>query len=193
MATSINILCYKSKTLANGAHPLMIRVCKDGKKKYHSLGLAILPEHWDFEKNKPKRNCPKISILSKQGNEESIEMDFAQSILKGLEQGKRDEKAILTKGHTFKNSHGDINTSMLNQVIKIVVTEHIPSGNILSLMKIPKEERFHDKENKTHRFRRTERRCRKIDIHDPGGQLPPLCKGADRRGGRCRLSPMKCE
>lgn len=58
MNTGINILCYKSKTLANGAHPLMIRICKDGKKKYITLGVSVLPQFWDFEKNKPKRNCP---------------------------------------------------------------------------------------------------------------------------------------
>ncbi|MCD8173170.1 MAG: site-specific integrase [Alistipes sp.] len=58
MATGVNILCYKSKTLANGEHPLMIRICKDGKKKYISLGVSVLPQFWDFEKNKPKRNCP---------------------------------------------------------------------------------------------------------------------------------------
>jgi integrase len=41
----------------------MIRVCKDGKKKYLSIGISILPQFWDFEKNKPKRNCPnKVQI-----------------------------------------------------------------------------------------------------------------------------------
>ena len=29
----LNILCYKSKTLSHGEYPLMIRVCKDGKKE----------------------------------------------------------------------------------------------------------------------------------------------------------------
>lgn len=58
MNAGINVLCYKSKTLANGSHPLMIRVCKDGKKKYVSLGISILPHFWDFDKNRPKRNCP---------------------------------------------------------------------------------------------------------------------------------------
>ena len=33
MATTVNVLCYKSKTLSNGEHPLMIRICKDGKKE----------------------------------------------------------------------------------------------------------------------------------------------------------------
>lgn len=66
MATTINVLCYKSKTLSNGEHPLMIRICKDGKKKYISLGVSVKAEHWNFEKNVPKANCPNkehISIL----------------------------------------------------------------------------------------------------------------------------------
>ena len=58
MATTVNVLCYKSKTLSNGEHPLMIRICKDGKKKYVSLGVSVRAEHWNFEKNVPKSNCP---------------------------------------------------------------------------------------------------------------------------------------
>ncbi len=58
MKATVNVLCYKSKTLSNGEHPLMIRVCKDGKKKYVSLGISVNPQFWDFEKGKPKRNCP---------------------------------------------------------------------------------------------------------------------------------------
>ncbi|MEI3553499.1 MAG: Arm DNA-binding domain-containing protein [Alistipes senegalensis] len=55
MDTGVNILCYKSKTLANGAHPLMIRVCKDGKKKYVSLGVSVLPQFWDLRRTSRKR------------------------------------------------------------------------------------------------------------------------------------------
>ena len=41
MATTVNVLCYKSKTLGNGEHPLMICVCMDGKRKYKSLGVSF--------------------------------------------------------------------------------------------------------------------------------------------------------
>jgi hypothetical protein len=41
MPATVNVLCYKSKTLANGEHPLMIRVCKDGKKK--CVSKATIP------------------------------------------------------------------------------------------------------------------------------------------------------
>jgi hypothetical protein len=32
MTETVKAVCYKSKTLSNGEHPLMIRICKDGKK-----------------------------------------------------------------------------------------------------------------------------------------------------------------
>ena len=71
MNATVNVLCYKSKILSNGEHPLMIRVCKDSKKKYQSIGISVKPEYWDFEKNKPKRNCP---------NKEQIERIIAEKI-----------------------------------------------------------------------------------------------------------------
>ncbi|WP_455626555.1 Arm DNA-binding domain-containing protein [Parabacteroides sp.] len=43
----------------------MIRVCKDGKKKYQSLGISVDPAHWDFKKNKPKVNCPNKEHINK--------------------------------------------------------------------------------------------------------------------------------
>ncbi len=32
MSGTIKVLCYKSKTLSNGEHPLMLCVCKDNKR-----------------------------------------------------------------------------------------------------------------------------------------------------------------
>jgi len=41
MNATVNIICYKQKTLKNGEHPLMIRVCKNRKVKYKSLGISV--------------------------------------------------------------------------------------------------------------------------------------------------------
>lgn len=44
----------------------MIRICKDGKKKYVGLGISVSPRHWDFQKQHPRSNCPnyeEIKIL----------------------------------------------------------------------------------------------------------------------------------
>mgnify|MGYP001219959676 CR=1 FL=1 len=57
MNASVSVVCYKSKVLSNGKSPLMLRVTKDRKPKYVSLGIAIFPKYWDFEKNKPTPRC----------------------------------------------------------------------------------------------------------------------------------------
>lgn len=58
MDATVKVLCYKSKTLANGEHPLMVCICKDRKRKYQSIGFSIHPTHWDFKKNEPNELCP---------------------------------------------------------------------------------------------------------------------------------------
>ncbi|OJU46538.1 MAG: integrase [Bacteroidales bacterium 45-6] len=69
MNASVSIICYKQKTLSNGENPLMLRICKDGKRTYQSLGISISPQLWDFKKNEPKLKCPDreriISIILK--------------------------------------------------------------------------------------------------------------------------------
>lgn len=41
----------------------MVRICKNGKKKYKSLGISVNPAHWDFKKNLPKPKCPNYATL----------------------------------------------------------------------------------------------------------------------------------
>lgn len=79
MKAITNVLCYKSKTLRNGKYPLMICVCKDGKRKYISLGISVNPKNWDFEKNKPKRNCPNREQIIKVLNEQ--EQKYSERII----------------------------------------------------------------------------------------------------------------
>ena len=38
MDATISVICFKSKTLANGEHPLMLRITKDRKRTMKSLG-----------------------------------------------------------------------------------------------------------------------------------------------------------
>lgn len=71
MSTTVYVVCYKSKVLKNNESPLMIRVCKDRKMKYQSLGISILPKYWDFKANKPTSKCP---------NKEYIERLIAEKV-----------------------------------------------------------------------------------------------------------------
>ncbi len=73
MNGTIKVLCYKSKTLSNGEHPLMLCVCKDNKRKYQSLGISVKAEHWDFKSNQPNDKCPNreriIILINEKVNE----------------------------------------------------------------------------------------------------------------------------
>lgn len=65
MSTTISVVCYKSKVLKNNESPLMLRVCKDGKRKYESLGISLNPKYWDFKANKPTAQCPNREYIEK--------------------------------------------------------------------------------------------------------------------------------
>ena len=51
---TINVVCYKWKTLSNGENPLMLRVTKDGKAKYQSLGISVNPKIWELQEERAK-------------------------------------------------------------------------------------------------------------------------------------------
>lgn len=71
MNATVNVICYKSKVLKNNESPLMVRVCKDRKRKYISLGISVNPAYWDFNRNAPKPQCP---------NKEYIDSLIAQKV-----------------------------------------------------------------------------------------------------------------
>lgn len=65
MSATVNVICFKGKKLSNGESPLMLRISKDRKTKYKSLGISVNPVHWDFNKNRPKSNCPNKDYILK--------------------------------------------------------------------------------------------------------------------------------
>lgn len=77
MSETVKVVCYKSKTLANGEKPLMIRICKDGRKKYVSLGISVREELWDFRSNVPKLQCPNRERICVVINEKICEIQKA--------------------------------------------------------------------------------------------------------------------
>ena len=79
MKATVNIICYRQKTLKNGEHPLMIRVAKGGKRKMKSLGLSVHPDHWDFKTNRPKAKCSNRELILKTILEK--EAEFQKEIL----------------------------------------------------------------------------------------------------------------
>jgi len=65
MKAYAEVICYKPKVLRDGTFPLMLRITKSRKRKYVSIGMSIEEKFWDFDKNKPKRNCPNKEAIEK--------------------------------------------------------------------------------------------------------------------------------
>lgn len=63
MDATISVICFKSRTLANGEHPLMLRITKDRKRTMKSLGVSVDPKFWNFDTNQPKPNCPNRQLI----------------------------------------------------------------------------------------------------------------------------------
>jgi integrase len=59
----ITVILYKSNTLANGEHPLMLRISQNTVRKYISLGISCSKELWDDKKDLPKRNHPNKDLI----------------------------------------------------------------------------------------------------------------------------------
>lgn len=51
---TISAILYTSKTLANGEHPIMLRVCYNGKRKYKSMGISCMAQEWSDDKQRVK-------------------------------------------------------------------------------------------------------------------------------------------
>lgn len=53
--SSSKVVLFTSKKLKNGEHPIMLRVIKDRKPKYLSIGASCSKEMWDEKENLPKK------------------------------------------------------------------------------------------------------------------------------------------
>ena len=63
MKTSVSVVCYRYKVLANGESPLMLRISKEGRRTMKSLGVSVDPKFWNFDTNQPKPNCPNRALI----------------------------------------------------------------------------------------------------------------------------------
>ena len=62
--TTIAVILYKSKKLANGEHPLMLRVTKNRVRRYISIGLSCNEKDWDEKKNLVKKSHPNKEVMN---------------------------------------------------------------------------------------------------------------------------------
>lgn len=100
MNAPLSAICYKSKVLSNGENPLMLRIAKDNRKKYISLGISLLPKYWDFEKNKPTPICPNKELIEKIILDKQVE--YQRQILEFVAEQKEYTAALLVETKKVK-------------------------------------------------------------------------------------------
>ena len=123
MNAVVNIICYKSKTLSNGEHPLMIRISKDNKTKYKSLGISVHPDNWDFQKNRPLPKCPNRDIILKIILEKEIE--YQKEILEMISSQKEYSATSLI---TSKNNK--ITVKSVGDFLEKIIEEYKKIGSV---------------------------------------------------------------
>ena len=139
MNTTVNVLCYKSKILSNGEHPLMLCVTKDRKRKYQSLGISVNPKFWDFTKERPKANCPNKELILKIILEK--ENEYQKQILEFKSEQKEFTASTLLASKANK---------IKNKTVSEFYTEHI--DYLKSIGKIGTAKCYKDSFNSIKRF-----------------------------------------
>lgn len=55
---TVKVVYYTYKTLANGAHPFVVRITKNRKNRWVSTGLSLDPKYWNEQKQEIHRSYP---------------------------------------------------------------------------------------------------------------------------------------
>ncbi len=100
---SISVILFKSKTLANGEHPIVLRISKHGKRKHISLGVSCSADFWDMKSQKPKRNHPNYALIK--GIISNKEKEYDDKIIELNANGKEYTSSTLSnavEGEIFK-------------------------------------------------------------------------------------------
>ena len=79
--TTIKVVLFTSKRLSNGEYPVLLRIIKNRKPKYISVGISCNKDLWDFKLNIPKKKHPhyqqaKILINKRMLEAEKTVYDF---------------------------------------------------------------------------------------------------------------------
>ena len=123
MDATISVICYKSKTLSNGEHPLMLRIAQNGKSKYKSLKISVAAKHWDFDRNVPKPNCPSKDLINKIILKTKLE--YQQKVLE-----KKANEEEFTASSLIHEQENEIKAMTVNDFYKQLIKELKEKGQI---------------------------------------------------------------
>lgn len=123
MSATISIICYRHKTLANGEHPIMLRISKDGKRTMKSLGISVNEKYWDFKRNQPRNNCPNKEMIQQIILEAKTEMH--EKVLK-----KTLDKEEFTSQSILRNDVAEIRPQTVEEFYRSLICDLRSKGRI---------------------------------------------------------------
>jgi len=87
MPTTIKLLSRTSKTKRDGTVPVWLRITANRKSRFQSTGVAVLPKHWDADKQRIKKSHPialalnhKLQELLIKAQTSALEVESAQGV-----------------------------------------------------------------------------------------------------------------
>lgn len=121
MVSSIKVVLYESKTLKNGEHPIMLRITKDRKPKYLSLGATCSKLLWNENEGIPKPKHPLYKELMNKINKKKLE---ASKLLLEMDNEETDFSAeLLQNSLKSKVTHKRTLFQYFDEVIKRLENE----------------------------------------------------------------------
>lgn len=128
MKATVSAILYTSKTLANGEHPIMLRVCYNGKRAYKSIKISCLSKDWNKEKEEVRSKHPYSNTLNSIINKElsllkEVVLDYertekpysAKTLVEEISKPLPSRKTLLEliddRVQYFKIEKGEYNTS----------------------------------------------------------------------------------
>jgi integrase len=86
----ISILPYKSRTLKNGGHPVVLKITKDRNRKYFGLNINSTIEQWNYEYSFFKKDKRINPDYEKHNKYISLQVLKAQEIIESFNRNKID-------------------------------------------------------------------------------------------------------
>lgn len=120
---SIEVVLFTSKILKNGEHPIMVRLIKDRKPKYISVGESCSKDLWDNKKNLPTRKHPLAKELV-------IKIEKTKTDAKRLLLKLEDEKVDFSLEEFGKKLKNQSKPTTVIQFLNEVITDLIKADRI---------------------------------------------------------------
>ena len=120
---SIDVILYTSKVLKSGEHPIMVRLIKDRKSKYISVGVGCSKDLWDSKKNLPSKKHP----LSK---ELIIKIEKTKTDAKRLLMKFEDEKLDFSSEEFTKKLKNQTKKTTVYQFLETVIAELLKADKV---------------------------------------------------------------